>query len=1030
MTLSRQLKEIQFSQGMNTKGDHRAQPEQLLDTALNVEFDDIGGLRVRFPFDAPRSNILGGGTLSNVRRMDVIGNELVCFTDTALYSWSDRDSAWVLKGTHLAVAHDETAAFGQNGDQVSCDRAALSGTVVFCWSNTADGGVYVGARSATTGTIIGEPIKVDIGSMPRVVALTTKILLFWRRASSTDLLGFAIDPANFTFSVNTGAASPTTIHGTTFSGAYDAMKVPGLDTAIVASAASGIASYIVTKVTSALALTASTKARTCTGAIAIAVDPTATLIEVIRGNAGNVQGDALVFSSLADSAVNQAIGTGTSTPVDTIVACFQSVTTGGHFRCYCFWTSSGDFNSGAPPVPFETKSNWVDSAGALGTQGVFMGGTGIGAHAFDYNGRTYLWGVFAYESLITNGVGFEALQNTYYLIRDDGLIVGQCVDGRAGGIGYKPSGAQAYVMPGVQLTSGSTTFSWCAAAWRIVPVGTQTQFGLSQGYSGRTPRDVTFAFDDNRARRTAQLGNTLYIAGSIPLQYDGLNLCEVGFLVFTWATFPNTSATAGNIPNGVYSYKTSYRWVNAAGELERSTTASASTVTEANGPTGSINVKDSPLYLTRKPATQVAWEAWRTVVAGPPTGPYYLVTSPDPSVSSQNGYIQNTPSAQVLPTLNDGFSDAHASTLQQHPEGLNVLPSYAPPPANIIFASDTRVFLAGIAGAPNQVWYSKQRNDGEVATFNGDLFFNVPTDGGAITNIGILDGAVIVWCETATYQFAGAGNDNTGGGSNYQLARTLSKDLGCVSQEACTYFDDGFLVKTAKGWFVLDKQLNYTYVGEGAFKYDAETVYAMIVPTKRHQVRVLTSGRMIVFDTLTKNWAESSINDGVDLAIWNGQPAYLATTTPGVRTELATWDGYAGTDYTLTSADVESSWVKFGGEMQARAIVDLVQLLGEFRSSCAIRIRMAKDYEAVSPGVWNYTTDRTWTPSPGTAGSSLQVRQGPRWKRCESIKARFTITNIDGVSPLAGPCARMTAITLQHAIEPNAYSALAAAQKQ
>ncbi len=94
-----------------------------------------------------------------------------------------------------------------------------------------------------------------------------------------------------------------------------------------------------------------------------------------------------------------------------------------------------------------------------------------------------------------------------------------------------------------------------------------------------------------------------------------------------------------------------------------------------------------------------------------------------------------------------------------------------------------------------------------------------------------------------------------------------------------------------------------------------------------------------------------------------------------------------------------------------------------------IRKRLAKDYEASSPGAWNYNTDVTWTPT-GTVGSALQVRQSPKRKRCESVKARFTITAPDGASPLDGPCARMTSIAIPFAVEPNPYGALGAAQKQ
>ncbi len=277
--------------------------------------------------------------------------------------------------------------------------------------------------------------------------------------------------------------------------------------------------------------------------------------------------------------------------------------------------------------------------------------------------------------------------------------------------------------------------------------------------------------------------------------------------------------------------------------------------------------------------------------------PFFLATGIDPTITAgDNAYESNNTASPARPTMNDNIIDAALTSRQQLAAELENL---APPAASIIFASDARLFLAGIPGFPNQIWYSKLRTIGSVAAFNDALTIDVPTDGGAVTAIGVLDGALIVWCETATYQFAGGGFDNAGGGSNYALARILATDTGCEVQEAVAFFDGGYLVSSGKGWYVLDRSLNYSYVGAGVYRYDAEPVLAMLVLTMRNQIRILTSNRMLVFDTLVNQWAETSVNDGLDMLMWNGQPAYLTAT--GVRAELATWDGYAGTDYTLTT---------------------------------------------------------------------------------------------------------------------------------
>lgn len=1040
MPLPRTLKEINFAFGLNTKGDQRAQPEQLLEIATNVEFDDLGGLRCRFPYDAVRTNILGGGTIANARKLAINGDELVLFTIDSVYSWSARDSAWVLKGTHLAVKLDEATSFATNSDQIDSDRAELSGAVIFAWTDTNK--VYVAAKDKTTGDVIMAPTAIPgapgaTATRPRLVALGTKIMLAWHNgtdAAPGAIYGLALNPA----SIATSLAAAATVLVAASAAYYDITRVIGADQAVFAARLAP--DYRVGTVTAAMAVATSFKARVCDGPIAVSCDPTGAKVQIVRGNGANIQGDLITISTLADVFTAQAVGTGT-VPINQIATAHRSVQNGGQYRCYAFWSSGEDpTNAGG----FFTKSNWVDTNNSLGAEANFAPWVGVGSRAFDYAGSVYVWLTFGQ----TSGLGAGAantnasgnFQNAYYLHRDDKFMCARAVWLRGGGL--CPTTGR---LPGVQLVGGSTGFAWCAVVRGVIPVGpgvdnTTTWTAILPGavnprvstYSMRAPQEIEFTFDSNEARRSVRLGRTLYIAtGEGVLQYDGVGLYEVGANVVPWY-FDAVIAGPGNIPNGLYGYKSTLRFANAQAEVERSTTAAVANATMAGGPLGfamtTVNVP-----LTHKTTNVAALEVWRTAVAPVANSPFDLVTSRDPSVTANpNRYLANAPtSGGFSASMRDAYSDTTLRLGQANPENDGVLENLGPPAASVIAATDTRLFLAGVPGDPDRVWYSKQRNDGEIATFHDTLTFSVPPDGGAITRIDILEGGLVVWRETATYLFSNGGFDNTGNGVNYQLARIVSTTLGCVSQESAAYGDDWWLVKTSKGWFVLDKAFTYSYVGEGAFRYDSEPVYAMTVSTARHQIRAQTNGRTLVFDTLVKQWAESSIGDGLDMVIWNGAPAYLAAT--GVRAELASWDGYAGTDYTLTSFEIEGGFIKFGA-MQSRAVVDFVQLLGEFRSDCRIRTRIAKDYEAVYDGTtgtssWNYTTDEYWNATPPTIGSSLQVRQAPRWKRCESLKVRFTVTHADGVSALAGPCARLTSIVLQFANEPNAYSALGAAQK-
>lgn len=1032
--LPRQVKEIQFDSGLNTKGDRRAQPEQLLDIGTNVEFDDVGGLRVRFPFDSARTALVGGGTLSNPRKLATLDDELVCFTDSELYSWVPSESAWQLRGDHLAVATDEQTVFAAPGDQFACDRAEVNGQIVYCWQD-ATGSIFVAARDKTSGAVTQPPTQIPgsgIVQHPRLVALSNSVLLFWVTtvlSSSLNVANITVGPYTFTAS----SSSVATYNASAIASYFDVCLVPGQDRclAVAAYTGSGTQNYTIASVDATFAGTTTTGTMVSADAqpIAIAVSPDALFATVVNMASAEVLADVwnvtaagtpltnLIFQTRLDAFI-------TGTPSH-VTAGYRLTQDSAQFRCYVFWTFD-ESDTVASDIVFPSCVNWIDASGANGgrtSAPAFVYGLGIGSRAFAHDSHTYVWGSFAGLSFAgSDPTGTHSeLQNTYYLYRDDGFLVAKAVWGEGGG--FHPTGWLPNVVADV---SDVDSFSLMEGIRRIVPVGANATLPVTGAsiYAERAPREVTITFDDDRARRCVQFGSTLYVMGGILLGYDGAQLAEIGTCTYPWELDVSTGST-GVIPAGGYSYKATLRWSNAKGELDRSTTATVANFTAPG--TTTIEAQLPNLFVTRKAG--VAIEVWRTQVAPAPGAPFFLVTSQDPAVATGNNrYVASDPTVPSEAILVDNLADAEIAVLPANPENGAVLSNIEPPPASIVYADGQRMYLAGVPGYPNTVYYSKYRQPGLVAAFNDALTFDTPSDGGAITAIDALDGTLIVWCATATYAYAGVGFDDTGGGSNFQLSRILSSDLGAEGHETRDLYEDGFLVKTGKGWFLLDRSLTYHYVGGGPFAFDAEPVLAMIVLTARHQVRALTANRLLVFDTLVSQWAQSTIADGLDLVLWNEQPAYLNAS--GARAELSTWDGYGATDASLVLADVEPSWVKFGSGLQSRAIVDFVQLLGEFRSDCVIRKRIAKDYEAVTPGVWNYHTDETWTPSPGTVGSALQVRQSPRWKRCEALKTRFTITAPDGVSPLGGPCARLTGIAIPFALEPGAYGALSSAQKQ
>jgi hypothetical protein len=921
-------KKVPFVGGQNTKIDPRALEAPFLEVCENLEFDRFGGLNKRPKYSALSLAILGGGTLSNIRKLVSYGDELLCFTKDALYSYAEESAVWVSKGTYLAPKVTERAAFIRSTDQVLCDRAELDGVVVVAWlDKSASNVVYVGAYDKETGAVLLAPTSMGANTdRPRLVALTDKILLFCQTAATT-LGAKAIDPASLASSA--GAAftdvaaltlkSPTTSHG-------------------------------VASVTEALAVTSINKVRSCSSSIAVAVSADGTRVAVIRSNGTNIQGDIL-NSSLADLSTGAAVGTAASSAVHAISAGFRSVADSGEFRCYSFWTA--DPLGGTPTSPgFETKSNWLNTAGAVGTQGSFLIDCCAASKAFDHEGRVYLWLSFAGTSQAGGFLG--QLDNAYFLYRDDGLLIAKGASNVGGG-----HPASVGHLPGVQNTA-SNVFVFCGTERRSISLGSRQS---TYGDSG--PREIEVEFDSNAARRTALLGATLYITGGQVMQYDGEGLAELAFHIAPYGMSVVDSGVAGGLEAGTYVYKATWGWPNAKGELDRSSTGTYFDQGISAGRKANVDLE--PLHVTHKQGTRSApaVEIWRTVRNAGTTGaPFYLTTRKDPSVvTGDNRYIPNEPTTlgYITTVFVDSYADSQLRVKESNPENEGRLPSTAPPAATIILAGYSRIFLAGIADDPYSFWYSLERGDGEVAGFHSGNRVTLSAEGGAITGLGFLNGALVVFQERRVSLLTGSGFDNNGLGENYGPPQILHADLGATSADLIASHPQGLVFFSQKGWKLLDRGLSIQHLGLPIEEFNSDAFAAVHVMEDQHQIRCLSAERMLAFDYLVTQWSQWT-EPGATACVWRGLH-YIASAT-----EILYEDPDAAQDF---SWRFKTAPIRLSDLQQGYQRIWKLALLGEWRSSHTLQFKVYRDYRSEP-----FMT-KSYTPAPGEPGDPLQVRVSP-----------------------------------------------------
>lgn len=983
MASPRQIIDIPLASGLNTKADSKAMESPSLAVATDIQFDDVGGIQTRPQFQAITD--AAGNTITQIRKLATYNDELLAFSKNKLWSYSAGDGLWVDKGDYLAVTVDEKPRFVTTGDQYDCDRAEHSGVTFYTWTEDTPSGTksYIAAIDESSGAVKLDAEELTAGAIRcRLTATKNKVILTY--ASGTIAMRTrSYNPADLTYVADSAVVSTLN--------AYDVVidLADATELWIVATYGTG---YKIFSLSEGAVFTA-IKTRVVTTNYACSITEGDNLLCIVYDGAStNVKAD-IVTRLGVDVVVDIIVE---PVPITALVGINQISCVFDGTDFVAIW-SSGE--SSASSLLFELRTNSIDPSGSLSGRTTVVRRCGLVSHAIIRSGEIYVWG--AYASLSTGDVE-GLLQNTYYLFRLDGTIMAKSLPAIAGG--FAPSLGHI-TTPTFDDLSDSI---WLGTQRRIIILGEN-----QRGYSARSITDVRLAFDRDEARRSVSLGDTGYLSGGFVAQYDGTFLSEVGF-----NSFPNdvdaSDGGAGAL-SGTHNWKTSFSWINGAGEIERSTTTSVDALTVTSR---KVDLTASPLHLTAK--SGVAAEFWRQVDNAAFGAPFFLVTSKDPASTGDNSYQENVPGVVTLTAVTDNMIDSVLTTKEPFPEnGGLTLASLPPPSATIITVTQDRILLAGIPGNPNRIVYSKLRAQGEVASFHDILFVDLPSVGGKITALAFLGENLIVFKENAVYSLPGDGLNNAGLGNNYGPGRVLTSDVGAVNQESVALTPRGLIFKSSKGWYILTYGWQTTFIGFGVTEFDDETVLSALVMESQHQVRILTSSRTIVWDYLVNQWAEWSIT-GTDAIIWNGVYHVVNSVKDSL---LAQSDSHSGAG-DLPSLDIETGWVKLG-DVQGYKLIRKILILGEYLGAHDLRVRIAYNY------VETWIDDKSWTVSPTTVGGPLQLRHKPSKPKCQSIKIRITAEQVGSVgNPPLTEALNLTALSLEVALKEGSFAGLGAGQKQ
>ena len=307
-----------------------------------------------------------------------------------------------------------------------------------------------------------------------------------------------------------------------------------------------------------------------------------------------------------------------------------------------------------------------------------------------------------------------------------------------------------------------------------------------------------------------------------------------------------------------------------------------------------------------------------------------------------------------------------------------VLDHIHPPPAYATYEGDGRVWIVN-GTFRDEIWYSKTISAGVAPSFNETLVFRA-SGGEKITGMAFLDGRKVVFRNNSISFFAGAGPNALGQGS-FSSEQTISTDVGCIDPKTIAVFRDGVMFKSDKGWCLLDKGLNTSYIGAPVEDFNDDAVRQAVVVDSDHLIRIYPetdTDSQLIYDYFHKRWYVWTDEAVVTAAVWQDAATRVTTDTPTV---ISKDTGSPGTSSIL----IETGWIRLASIAGFQRIRGFT-LSGENMSGLTVNVEFLTSAE---PGGDETATTTEYTVE-GDYISFAEIRF--QKQKCSAVKIRITKT--------------------------------------
>jgi hypothetical protein len=984
---------LPFGGGLETQQDPKQVPTSRLIDLQNAVFNRATAISKRNGYRALGRRVdtlaMDYVTPHGLARRD---DELLLFADDHALSYRPSSDTWSDSGGVASVVATDTPLARTGTMQTMPDYAIaasagiLGPIAVAAWEDSR-GGVWTATLEASTGRILRAAAQLHpAGSRPRCVAVGAVLHVYCADAAAGKIMVAIVDPA---LPYTAPPLSVLVDDLLASNPSYDAEPTPRTNTpaAIAWTIAGGYrVGYVDGSGVIGSAITGhpppGTFADLSTGAIAVAygaLGPDLAVLWTDLPNAARYRlHDAATPATSLASASLQLLG----------ATCPRITGAWARDARTLYWAAE---RNGATADLNATWGGSVTSAGVASAPAIILG-HGLCSRAFADDAHVYTTiardvAGWAYGAVVRMSAGWASSMPVVARILPGGIMTGLPARGHLASVVRDSSEERTHYVP--------ITYHEQAIATDL------TQFAETG------VRLVELDFDCPCSWQTAQLGRGLYLAGSAPQHYDGDRWAEAGFHCAAQATAPGIVAGSGGAltPSSTYLFVTVVEEIDAQGELHQGPPSEPVTVVLAGGQ-NRVTWQIPTYRLTSKRRVRIG--IFRTEANDTSEDPsFFRVSSLDPSViAGSNAYVANSTTVDTLPFVDD-MSDATLITREGLYTNGGILPNDPPGwGGGVIVGGKNRLFFTDPSD-PHLVRYSQEIADAFGVEFAAELSVKCDPFGGPIVGLGLLDGAVVIFKETAIYIFGGDGPqanpDLSPESYSFTRPEKVTSDVGCSDVHSIADTPIGLIFKSSKGVYLLGRDRQVVRIGNPVAAYDAQAVTrTTLLPDRTHIVLLTDDGSTLLYDYDHQQWSRFTNHLGWDAIVVAGAYYYLRTDgrvfreTPGEYID----------DNSHIVMLFETAWIKLAGYLQGWQRIWWVLFIGTFISDHKLRVRWQLDYEKGWNAPLTLDVDANYAPSSYGEGSYGEgsYGHGPEnstryqrrlfiGRRCQAI--RFRVEDIE-----------------------------------